>query len=102
MGAECLRRRSDAYREVVNALDKLYSQPEGHLGGRTLLQAGLQQHDPLLREAVYEWLLVKGLMQTELLQRSDPPPEGLEVFLQRLQTQARSEFIKLFQQNVIL
>jgi len=88
VGADCLRQRTEAYREVVNALEKLYSQPEGHLGGRTMLQASLRHQDPLLREAVYEWLLIKGLMQTELLQRSDPAPEGLEFFLQRLQTQS--------------
>ncbi|CAB3359481.1 Hypothetical predicted protein [Cloeon dipterum] len=91
VGAECLRRRMETYSEAVNALDKLYSQSEGHINGRILLQSCLRQSDPLLREAVYEWLLCKGLIQTELLQRNDPAPEGLEVFLQRLQIKSRAE-----------
>ncbi|XP_059474658.1 nuclear pore complex protein Nup154 [Neocloeon triangulifer] len=91
VGADCLRRRMDTYKEAVNSLDKLYNQPEGHLGGRMLLQSCLKQSDALLRESVFEWLLRKGLMQSELLQRAEPTPEGLEAFLQRLQLKSRTD-----------
>jgi hypothetical protein len=91
VGADSLRQRSEVYREVVNALEKMYTQQASGPGARILLQASIKHQDPLLREAVYEWLLVKGLMQKEVLQNADPAPEGLEQFLQKLHSQRRGK-----------
>jgi nuclear pore complex protein Nup155 len=91
-GAQSFTSRMECYKETINALDKMYNTPEGQILGRNLLRAALTQDDYLLRVSVYEWLVRRNLLQSELLQRNDilinntNAPDGttLEGYLERI------------------
>ncbi|KAF4518377.1 hypothetical protein B566_EDAN007105 [Ephemera danica] len=91
-GSQAYSRRMDCYKEIINSLNRLFAQDGDIQQGRILLCNSLASDEHLLRVAVFEWLVRRGLLQSELLQRSDilvntvgaPEATTLEGFLDRL------------------
>ncbi|XP_026329328.1 nuclear pore complex protein Nup154 [Hyposmocoma kahamanoa] len=89
-------RRMEIYREVCNALERLYertsessntelnnsiSTADANYQGRKLVWECLSRDDELLHVAVYEWLVSKHL-GSELLSLGTAPPPSLRTYLQ--------------------
>lgn len=91
-GSQAYSRRMDCYKEIINSLNRLFAQDGDIQQGRILLCNSLASDEHLLRVAVFEWLVRRDLLQSELLQRSDilvntvgaPEAATLEGFLDRL------------------